>query len=342
MAERRMFSKRVINSARFLKMPPSSQLLYFHLGMEADDDGIVEAYPVMKKVGIGEDDLKILVLKNYVHVLNDDLVSYITDWTENNKIRADRKVDSVYKELLVQVLPDVSTVKPKPRADTGKMTGGQVLDVQWTSNGQPVDVHWTPQDRIGKDRIDGDIDNSLHSLSNLCQNPEDSDVREASFPTGNNGNSSLTEENRTDTEMPSETKKESFPSRIYQEVVNRYNDTCTSLPRCTLISDKRKKLIRACWKEYGEKIYEAFEKAEQSDFLSGRSGDWNGCGFDWLMNRNNMLKVLEDNYGNNRKKKNPVDDIMPYRFSNEEFHRQMEEIEKDPRYKGDGDITFMF
>ena len=188
-----------------------------------------------------------------------------------------------------------------------------------------------------------DIDNSLHSLSNLCQNPEDSDVREASFPAGNNKNSSLTGENKTDTEMPGETKTESFPTRIYQDVVDRYNRTCTSFPRCTVISDKRKKLIKACWKEYGEKIYEAFEKAEASDFLSGRSGDWNGCGFDWLMNRHNMLKVLENNYGNcTRKKKNPVDDNMPYRFSNEEFHRQMEEIEKDPRYKGDGDITFLF
>lgn len=50
MAARRMFAKSVVESARFLKMPVSSQNLYFHLGMNADDDGIVEAYAVMNLV----------------------------------------------------------------------------------------------------------------------------------------------------------------------------------------------------------------------------------------------------------------------------------------------------
>lgn len=48
MAERRMFAKSVINSARFLTMPPSSRLLYYDLGMAADDDGVVEAFTVMR------------------------------------------------------------------------------------------------------------------------------------------------------------------------------------------------------------------------------------------------------------------------------------------------------
>ena len=46
MAERRMFAKSVINSARFLTMPPSSRLLYYDLGMAADDDGVVEAFMI--------------------------------------------------------------------------------------------------------------------------------------------------------------------------------------------------------------------------------------------------------------------------------------------------------
>ena len=64
MASRRMFSKRLINSAKFLKMPISSQALYFHLGLHADDDGIVEAYPILNSVGCSEDDLRVLVAKN--------------------------------------------------------------------------------------------------------------------------------------------------------------------------------------------------------------------------------------------------------------------------------------
>lgn len=106
MAERRMFSKRVVGSARFLKMPISTQCLYFHLGLNADDDGIVEAYTTIKQIGATEDDLKVLVAKGFCKVLNEDLVTYITDWRENNKLRADRKLDSIYKDLLLQMVPD--------------------------------------------------------------------------------------------------------------------------------------------------------------------------------------------------------------------------------------------
>lgn len=158
MAERRMFSKRIINSARFLKMPVSTQLLYFHLGLHADDDGVVEAYTVMNSVGVTEDDLRILVAKGFVQVLNDDLVTYITDWKENNKIRADRKVDSIYKELLLQMVPDAKLLQPRQRADSKKhmieIPCGRPLDVQRTTNGQPMDC--IGKERLGKDSIGKD------------------------------------------------------------------------------------------------------------------------------------------------------------------------------------------
>lgn len=148
MANRRMFSNRIIGSARFLKMPVDSQCLYFHLGIHADDDGIVEAYPVMKNLGSSEDNLRVLAAKNFVKILNDDLVSFIMDWNEHNLIRADRKIDSVYKGLLLSILPDVELKEPKPRADTGVIPR-QVV------NTQPLDNHWTTtgQHRLGKVRL---------------------------------------------------------------------------------------------------------------------------------------------------------------------------------------------
>lgn len=146
MAQRRMFSNRITDSAKFLKMPLSSQALYFHLGLHADDDGVVEAFSVMRQTGAVEDDLRILVAKNFVNVLNDDLVAYITDWNENNRIRADRKVDSIYKDLLLEILPNIELTEPKPRADTSKVTG-RPMDNQWTDNGP----HRLGKDRLGKD-----------------------------------------------------------------------------------------------------------------------------------------------------------------------------------------------
>jgi hypothetical protein len=134
MAERRMFSKRIVRSAKFLKMPVSSRELYWQLGIEADDDGVVEAFNTMRIIGATEDDLKVLASKGFIQILNEDLVTYILDWNENNKLRADRKVDSIYKDLLIKVNPQVQLLEPKPRADTGKVTG-------------------RPMDGIGKDSI---------------------------------------------------------------------------------------------------------------------------------------------------------------------------------------------
>lgn len=103
MAERRMFAKSVIGSARFLRKPPSSRLLYYDLGMAADDDGVVEAFSVMRTTGAVEDDLKVLVSKGFITVLNEDLVAYVVDWSKNNQIRKDRYQPSIYQNLLVQI-----------------------------------------------------------------------------------------------------------------------------------------------------------------------------------------------------------------------------------------------
>jgi hypothetical protein len=61
--------------------------------------------------------LRILLAKKFIHQLNDDLVVFVTDWREHNFIRADRKTDSVYKDLLLQVVPEAHVIQPKPRTD---------------------------------------------------------------------------------------------------------------------------------------------------------------------------------------------------------------------------------
>ena len=111
MAERRMFARSIIGGARFLRMPATSRLLYYDLGMAADDDGCVEAFAVMRMTGATEDDLSVLVTKGFVRLLNDDLVTYIIDWAANNQIRKDRYHEGRYRELIdctceVKILPD--------------------------------------------------------------------------------------------------------------------------------------------------------------------------------------------------------------------------------------------
>ena len=131
MAERRMFSKSVIGSARFLRMPPSSRLLYYDLGMQADDDGVVEAFAVMRTTGATEDDLRVLCSKGFVTVLNDDLVTYIVDWKRNNLIKSDRYHPSIYANLLV------------------KIDDGTQLEPTWNQIGTQME----PEVRLGKFRL---------------------------------------------------------------------------------------------------------------------------------------------------------------------------------------------
>lgn len=155
MASRRMFSRRITDSSRFVRMPLSAQALYFHLGQHADDDGVVESYPVMKMIGANEDDLRMLILKEFVIPLNNDYVSYLPDWVEHNKIRADRKEDSLYIDLLLQVVPDAEIRQAKPSYYSNQKS------ICLTNDGQMTDKRQTNV-RIGKDSIGKDsIDNIL-------------------------------------------------------------------------------------------------------------------------------------------------------------------------------------
>lgn len=100
MAERRMFAKTIIDSDAFLNMPSSSQNLYFHLGMRADDDGVVNnPRTIMRMIGASNDDMNLLISKKFVIVLQDSLI-VIKHWRINNYIQKDRYVPSKYKELI--------------------------------------------------------------------------------------------------------------------------------------------------------------------------------------------------------------------------------------------------
>jgi hypothetical protein len=271
-----MFSKRIIESARFLRMPASSRLLYFDLGMRADDDGVVEAYTVIRATGATEDDFKILVAKNFLKILNEDLVSYITDWSENNRIRPDRKVDSIYKGLLIQVLPDVELVEKRVRADykTSKITyrvqnvDEKAVDTEqknlgcmdWTTSGQPTDNQRTTngRHRIGKDRIgkssigEGSVEGGRTNKFVLC---------------------------------------EADASRI----IHSWNDLGVSSVKS--ISNNRLALVKARIAEHGLDVFlEAIKSINESPFLLGRNEKGWVITFDWFIKPSNFTKVLEGNY----------------------------------------------
>lgn len=88
-------------------MPQSAQNLYFHLGMNADDDGYCEHFTIMRMTESKPDDLKILNAKEFVQVF-DEKVLVIMDWKENNYIRSDRYTPSKYLEIYKDEIKKIS------------------------------------------------------------------------------------------------------------------------------------------------------------------------------------------------------------------------------------------
>ncbi len=98
MAERRMFAKTIIDSDAFLDMPLSTQALYFHLSMRADDDGFINnAKKIQRMLGCNDDDLKILLSKNFI-IPFETGVCVIKHWKIHNLIQKDRYKPTVYSE----------------------------------------------------------------------------------------------------------------------------------------------------------------------------------------------------------------------------------------------------
>lgn len=167
MAERRMFAKTIIDSDAFLDMPLSTQSLYFHLSMRGDDDGFINnPRKIQKMIGASDDDLKLLIAKNFIIPFESGIV-VIKHWKIHNYIRGDRKKETVYPEemaLLEEKDNGAYTLKEMHDdhlADICQTNVRQVTDKCQASDRQ---VTGKCPHRLGKERISKDnINNKAYS-----------------------------------------------------------------------------------------------------------------------------------------------------------------------------------
>ena len=141
-----MFSKEITTSDLFVEMPSSSRLLYFDLGMEADDEGFIgNARMLSRAYGASSDDLKLLATKGFI-IMFQNGVTVVKDWNLNNKLRKDRIKPTIYTEEKSMLTVDI--------------TGSYQLGNQMPTICQPDVNQMSAQDRLGKDRLGEDsIDN---------------------------------------------------------------------------------------------------------------------------------------------------------------------------------------
>lgn len=131
MSQRRMFSPQIIDSDAFLDMPVSTQNLYFHLGMRADDDGFVSSpKKIIRLIGGTEDDLKVLLAKRFLLSFDDGIV-VIKHWRINNYIRSDR-----YKETTYLEQKNILRVKENGSFTLDEEQGEHISLVPWKSDAE--------------------------------------------------------------------------------------------------------------------------------------------------------------------------------------------------------------
>jgi hypothetical protein len=148
MAQRRMFSLKVIDTDQFLDMPQSSQFLYYNLAMRADDDGFVgNPKKIMRMIGCNDDDIKILIAKKFV-IPFETGVCVIRHWRIHNYIQSDRyeKTQFTTESNLITDVPNgthksyalldeieciqnVSKMETQDRLELGKDRIGEVKDI---------------------------------------------------------------------------------------------------------------------------------------------------------------------------------------------------------------------
>ena len=147
MAEKRMFTQKIIDSDAFLEMPTSAQALYFHLNMRADDDGFVNnPKKITRYVGAADDDLKLLLLKRFV-IGFDSGVIVIKHWRMHNTLKTDRYKPTDYQEELATLcLKDNKAYTEKKPV----LTDGTGLEPERKQDGTSLE----PQIRIDKNRLD--------------------------------------------------------------------------------------------------------------------------------------------------------------------------------------------
>ena len=267
MAQKRMFTMKIVDSDAFLDMPLSTQCLYFHLNMRADDDGFIgNPKRIMKIIGASEDDLRLLIAKRFVLTFEDGVI-VIKHWRMHNTLSRDRYAETSYtdekKMLLLKDNGSYSLTGGNPIDDTRliERSGRQ------TQQRRNKDATKTLSD-IDKG-LDIELDKDKEKDNNLI--------------------------------VSKDTIRQTDVRRVIEEW-NKLQDVGIAPISDIKPASKRCQMLKGRIREYGmDDLLKAMDNIRHSDFLRGENKNGWMITFDWFVKPNNFLKVLEGNYNGDRK-----------------------------------------
>lgn len=159
MAEKRMLSKKVLDTDAFLDMPLSAQALYFHLAVNADDEGFVgNPKRIRDYIGASENDLNLLVEKRFVLIFKNGVV-VIRHWKIHNTLRRDRSHPTIFTEEKALLIVGANG------AYMERPTTADIADNQTATACQPSDGQMSTEDKIGEDSVSEDMEDESGTLA---------------------------------------------------------------------------------------------------------------------------------------------------------------------------------
>ena len=179
MANKRMINASIVETDLFVDMPLSAQCLYFHLNVNADDDGFVGSPKrIQRSIGASDDDLKLLIAKGFVIAFKSGVI-VITHWKMHNTIKKDRYTETIYTDELNQL---------GSSENKAYMLIGDNVETIWNQNGTKPDPKCLQNGTTDKNRLDK---NRLEESENIRKSnrfapPSVDDVRSYCLERGNN------------------------------------------------------------------------------------------------------------------------------------------------------------
>ena len=260
---------KIVDTDAFLDMPLSTQCLYFHLNMRADDDGFIgNPKRIEKIIGANDDDLKLLIAKRFV-ILFDDGVIVIKHWRMHNTLSRDRYIETSYtdekKKLLLKDNGSYSLTNGNSIDDTKLIERSN----RQTHKRRKIDERKTHSDKdIGLDKdLELDLDTEL-----------DKDK----------------EKDINDLIVSKDTIRQTDVQRIIDEWNTLEEFGINPVKRMT---SKREQAVKARIRQnHMDDILEAIENIRHSSFLQGQNKEGWMITFDWFLKPGNFAKVFEGSY----------------------------------------------
>ena len=307
MARRRMISNDITGSYNFQSMEHTTQLLYFYFCLSADDDGFIgNPYIYTNLTGCSENDLETLERRGYVIRFASGVLA-VVHWYIHNTIKKDRYNPTVHKAELAQLrLEDKCYVRaPQPeteRNQNGTKTEPQYSQVKYSQvESSQVESSQAELSQVESSQVESSqAESSQAELSQVESSQAESNQAES------NQNASGQTEAEQEKIIPFRdrtVKRPVFPLRCY-DYLSSFNTICSSLPpEGELTEGLSQALTHAERLIAPKRLEEVFRMAEESDFLSGRSGVWRGCSLTWILKPDNLRKILAGKYRNRGKPK---------------------------------------